>query len=263
MPQSRRSLRLTDAYRARLLLIGDTAEREARRRWPTIEQLDETDWPERTAAELTLAQRQAVRLTAGYLSAYLRSEGASGTAPAINSSSVGKSRDGRALSEALLSPLIGVKAKLKAGEPPSVALAYGLQRATRMVKFETVQSGRDVLSDSLKADPRLEDHGERSVAGTCAACMALSGASGPRFEVHPGCECLEQPIVKGAVNKFPLPSGAALFGALSKAEQETAIGSEPARLVRDGEADLKDFVAHSPQEEQSDFLTQRPVEQVA
>jgi hypothetical protein len=262
MPQNARSLQLTDAYRTRLLAIGDRAEREARRRWPTIEQLDGTDWPERTAAELTLAQRQAIRLTAGYLGAFIRSEGGRGTVPAIDSRRyAGLSRDGRPLSDALLSPIIGVRAKLKAGEPPIAALAFGLQRATRTVGFEAVQAARDALQDAVRDDDRLSGW-ERAVAGTCAACMALSGSSGPRFEVHPSCQCVPQPTVTGAANRFPLPTGAALFSSLPKAEQDAAVGPEAAAAVREG-ADLKDFVGHSRlQSDTPDFITQRPVEDV-
>jgi hypothetical protein len=195
LPQNAKSLQLTDAYRSRLLALGDRAEREARRRWPTIEQLDGTDWPERTAAELTVAQRQAIRLTAGYLGAFIRSEGGRGTVPAIDSRRyAGLSRDGRPLTDALLSPIIGVRAKLKAGEPPDAALAFGLQRATRTVGFEAVQAARDALQDAVSDDDRLSGW-ERAVAGTCAACMALSGSSGPRFEVHPSCQCVPQPRI--------------------------------------------------------------------
>jgi hypothetical protein len=260
---NRRSLDLTDAYRTRLLHIGNGIEREARRRWPTIEQLDATDWPERLASELTLAQRQAIRLTAGYLGAYLRSETGRGTAPAIDSRQyAGLSRDGRPLNEALLSPLIGVRAKLKAGEPPNVALAYGLQRATRTVGFEATQAARDALIDAIAADERFEGF-QRNVAGTCAACMALSGTSGPRFEVHPSCQCVPQPTVRGAADRFPLPTGASLFGALPRAEQDSAIGSEAAAAVREG-ADLKDFVGHSRlHSDTPDFITQAPIQEVA
>jgi hypothetical protein len=93
--------------------------------------------------------------------------------------------------------------------------------------------------------------------------MALSASTGPKFEVHPGCECLPLPTV-AAAPKVSLPTGGSLFGALSKPEQEKAIGAEPAHLVREGEADLKDFVGHSSLEtDQPNFITQKPVQDVA
>src|SRR5687768_12736225 len=193
VPANARSLQLTDAYRRRLLAIGERVERTARQAWPRIEDFDGTAWPDYMAAQLTRAQIEGVRLTAGYLGAFLRSETGRGTAPAIDSRQyAGKSRDGRPLSEALVSPLIGVRAALKDGKPPSAALAVGLNRATRTVKFEAVQTPRDALLATVEADERLSGW-QRNVAGTCAACMALSGSSGPRFEVHPGCECVPMP----------------------------------------------------------------------
>src|SRR5687767_6563420 len=114
MPQSQRSLQLTEAYRRRLLAIGNRVEARARELWPRIEEFDSTPWVERMAREVTRAQTEGVRLTTGYLTAFLRSEGARGTAPAISSKQfVGLSRDGRPIAEALESPLIGVRAALK------------------------------------------------------------------------------------------------------------------------------------------------------
>src|SRR5689334_21560980 len=122
MPRSPQSLRLTEAYRSRLVSLGKRVEAEARVAWPTIEEFDGTDWPERTARSLTRAQTEAVRLTAGYLAAFLRSESGRGTAPAIDSRKyAGVSRDGRPLTEALESPLIGTRKALKDGRGPEVA----------------------------------------------------------------------------------------------------------------------------------------------
>lgn len=264
MPQSQRSLQLTEAYRRRLLAIGNRVEARARDLWPRIEDFDSTPWVERMAQEVTRAQVEGVRLTAGYLSAFLRSETGRGTAPAIDSRRyAGLSRDGRPIAEALESPLIGVRAALKKGRTPAQALAFGLQRATRMTKFEAIQTPRDALLDTVEADERLSGW-QRAVAGTCAACMAYSGQGGPRFEVHPGCECVPMPTVRGVVDRFPLPTGAALFAALSRDEQDSKIGPEAAALVREGDADLKDFVSHSKLEtDQPDFITQRPAAEVA
>jgi hypothetical protein len=260
MPASPRSLRLTDLYRQRLLALSHRAEQTARQTWPRIEELDSTPWPNYMAGELARAQTQAVRLTAGYLGAFLRSETGRGTALAIDSRKyAGLSTDGRPLREALESPLIAVRAALKDGRVPAVALNVGLTRALRTVPFEAVQAGRDALRETIETDERFTG-AQRSVAGTCAACMALSGE--PRYEVHPGCQCVFMPVVAGVAATIAIPTGAELFRSLSTRDQEKAIGAEPARLVRDGEADLKDFIDHSPQERRPDLLTQKPVEAV-
>lgn len=263
MPRSPRSLQLTEAYRSRLLAIGSRVEAQARQAWPTIENLDATDWPERMAASLTQAQTQAVRLTAGYLGAFIRSETGRGTAPAIDSRKyAGQSRDGRPLVDALVSPLIGTRAALKEGRASSVALNIGLTRGLRTVGFEAVQAGRDALLDTVNEDDRIEGW-QRAVAGTCAACMSLSGESAPRFEVHPGCQCVPLPTIAGVPQRIALPTGAALFALKTRAEQDASVGAEAAELIRSGQADLKDFVSHSKVETQDDFLTQAPVQDAA
>lgn len=261
MPSNRRSLSLTDAYRRRLLELERLTQRTARDLWPVIEELDTTNWAERMAPVVTRAQIRGVRLTGAFLGAFLRSETRKGRTVALDTRRyAGITRGGRPLREALESPLIGVKAALKQGRPPGVALQLGLARATRLVGFEAIQAPREALLDAIEADERFEGF-QRSVAGTCAACMAFSGE--PNFEVHPSCQCVPMPVVRGVIQRYALPTGAALFAAMSEEDQERAIGPEAARLVRDGEADLKDFVAHSRQEEQPDFITQKPVKEVA
>lgn len=261
MPAQQRSLDVTNAYRRRLLSLGESVETTARQAWPRIEDFDTTPWAEFMAGEVARAQTSAVRLTAGYLGAFLRSETGRGTVPAIDSRRyAGLSRDGRPIRELLQSPLIAVRAGLKEGLSPAAALARGLHRARRSVKFEAVQAGRDALTNTLENDERFSGW-QRNVAGTCAACMAFSGQGGPHFDVHPGCQCVPMPTVSGVRDRFPLPTGAALFAALSTQEQEAAIGAEAAALVREG-AELKDFVSHSQQATQDDFLTQKPVEEV-
>jgi hypothetical protein len=260
MPANQKSLRLVDAYRSRLLALSDRVETTARELWPRIEDLDGTTWPEQMASVVTRAQTEGVRLTAGYLAAYLRSESGRGTVPAIDSARyAGVSRDGRPLAEALRSPIIGVLSSLKQGDSPDKALALGLVRARRSVAFEAVQTPREALLDAIEEHPRVEGF-QRQVAGTCGACMALSGE--PNMEVHPGCQCLPVPKVVGVKEAIAIPTGTDLFRSLTKPEQDRAVGPEAAELVREG-APLKDFVKHNAQEERDDFITQRPVEQVS
>jgi hypothetical protein len=255
------SLQLTSAYRRRLLSLEAGVGVRARSLWPRIEDFDGTSWPEQIAALVTRAQTESVRASNGYLTALLRTNRKPGRLTLDTRRYAGVSRDGRPIAEALESALIGTRAALKDGREPQVALSIGLSRGLRMARFETVQAGRDALLDAIDEDERFTGW-QRAVAGTCAACMALSGSTGPRFEVHPNCECVPLPTVKGAARVL-LPSGAALFTALSQPEQEAKIGAEPARLVREGEADLKDFVSHSHLEtDQPDFITQRPVAEV-
>lgn len=259
MPRSQKSLQLADAYRRRLVALGVSAERTAERTWPAIAELDASEWPERMARELARAQTQSVRLAAGFLAAYIRSETGRGTVPALDSRQyVGVSRSGRPMIDALRSPIIGVLAALRRGRSAEEALRLGLVRARRTVGFEAVQTSRDALLDAIEADERV-DGWQRLVSGTCAACEALSGTGGPRFEVHPGCECIPAPSVVGVVERVLIPTGAALFAAKSIAEQDASVGVEAADAIREGRAKLEDFVSHSKVETGPDFLTQAPV----
>lgn len=193
MPASPRSLQLVEAYRRRLLTLGDRVEVTARDLWPRIED-DLEAWPTQMAPVVARAQRDGVRLTAAFLAAYLRLESGRGTVPDLDSARyVGKSRDGRPLDESLRSPIIGVLTALKAGKSPDEALNLGLVRARRSVTFEAMQTPREALLDAIKEHPRTEGF-QRQVAGTCGACMALSGEE--NMDVHPGCQCLPVPKVQ-------------------------------------------------------------------
>jgi hypothetical protein len=260
VPASPRSLALVEAYRRRLLALSDRLEAAARNLWPRIEELDETPWPAQMAQAVSRAQLEGVRLSAGFLAAYLRSESGRGTVPAIDSTRyVGRSRDGRPLDEALRSPIIGVLAALKDGKAPQEALNLGLVRARRSVSFEALQTPRDALLDAIAKDPRTDGF-QRQVAGTCGACMALSGE--PNMEVHPGCQCLPVPRVVGAVAVVAIPTGIELFRSLSRQQQDETIGAEAAELVRGG-ASLDDFVAHSKTDsDQPAWITQKPAQDV-
>lgn len=263
MAHSLRSLRLTDLYRRQLVAVGARVEAQAREHWPRIEELDGSTWPSTMATVVTRGQTEAVRLTGGYLGAYVRSETKRrGTALVIDSRRyAGVSRDGRALEEALQSPFIAVLGALADSRPPEEALRIGLARGVRFVGFETVQAGRDALADTIQADERFSGL-QRSVRGTCGACMALSATE--NIETHPNCQCVPQPVVRGVRDLHPLPTGTALFRSLSKPEQEKAVGAEAAQLVRDGDADLEDLVSHSKTEtDQPRWITQRPVQDVA
>lgn len=213
------------------------------------------------AGLVTQAQVEGVRLTAGYLTAYLAAEtGKRGQTLQISQIGyAGQSRTGKPLAEALRSPILGTLGFLKGdSEAYRRALEYGLNRGVRLVRFEAMQTPRDALIETVKTDDRFSDF-QRVVAGTCAACEALSGEGGPHFEIHPNCECVPQPVVRGVSDRYPILSGTTLFMQKPQAEQDAAVGSEAAALIREGKAHLKDFIGHSKQEHRPDYLTQRPV----
>jgi hypothetical protein len=261
MPQSRRSLAITDAYRERLLATRQRLERLTAQRWPTIRD-DFQVWVDSMAPATAQAQREAVRATQGYLAAFLTSElGRRQRPPQIAADNyTGRARDGRPLSESLASPLIGVKAALKDGEDPSRALADGLVKAQRMVGVDFDNAHRTALLEAIDTDERF-DGWQRALRGTCGACaaVAVGVGRGLSFEVHPGCQCVSEPVVAGVSNAFPRPTGLEIFAAKSEDEQNEMLGPEAASRVRSGEMALADLAGHSHLETQDDFLTQAPI----
>ena len=264
MPQSPRSLRLTDAYRQRVLAVRERLQTQAQRTWPTIETLDGTDWADRMAAALTQAQAEVVRVSAAYLTAFLASETGKRNTVSIDSRNyAGKSRDGRPLSESLRSPLIGTLKGLKDGLGASESLSVGLNRAVRMVGVDYDNAHHTALLETIASDDRF-DGWQRSLSGTCGACASVaSGISHSlAFPVHPGCKCVASPVVKGAANTFPVPTGVEVFNDKTKEEQDEMLGPDSAALVRAGILTLDDLKGESELAEEPNFITQKPLSAV-
>ena len=266
MPRSARSLALTDAYRARVAAARARAVRGVEAQWRTLmpRALDGDAWTSRAAAVIAAAQAEAVRASAGYLTAFLASETGRRPAPVAIASRqyAGAARDGRPLAEALQSPLIGAKAAIGDGMPLEQALAAGLVRARRAAGFNTDQAARRALLDAIHADPRFTGW-RRAVRGTCGACLAaaedtVSGSL--RFEVHDNCQCVSEPAVAGVPDTVQRLSGAALFARMTIPEQDQAVGPDAAAAIRDGTIALADLKKHSPMQAEQDWITQAPLE---
>jgi hypothetical protein len=265
LPANPRTLQATEAYRRRVIGTRKALQGRAERLWPTIQQLDDTAWSAQMAAAVAQSQTEAVRITSGYLGAVLTLETGKRTAPPPIDPSryAGLTRDGRTLSEAFQSPLIGVLGKLKEGGDYLDALKFGLNRATRMVGVEYDWSHHQSMMDAIAEDDRF-DGWQRSLAGTCGACASVaSGTSyGLEFEVHPGCQCVAIAVVVGVVAKIAVPTGQEVFNAKTVEQQDEMLGPEPAALVRDGAITLSDLYERSPLEEGDDFITQKPLKRL-
>jgi hypothetical protein len=271
VPAQERSLLLTDRYRDRLAGIVRRQEAFARRFWPadiSVFDQEAEAWRESVAQNLATGQREAVRASAGYLSAFISSElGQRTTARTFDSRIyAGKSRDGRSLTESLRSPVIGTLAALKAGLGPEEALKAGLNRAVRMVEVDLMHAARSSLNDAMESDERVEGW-QRAVRGTCGACMgdiavevSVQLPSIP-LHVHPNCQCVTQPVVVGALDRFPLLTGEQRFERMSRQEQDEALGPA-AEKIRAGEVSLASLVAESEMATGENFITQRPTQEV-
>jgi hypothetical protein len=254
LPSSHRSVRLTDAYRRRLTTLRDQLQGEAPQRW---------DSPERLATMVEQAQKASLRLTSAYLAAFHASEtGKPLRAVQIDTMAYsGSTADGQPLDEGMRSPLIGYLAALKQGKSEDEARRIGVNRATRQVGINLDHAHRTALLATIKADDRFGGW-TRVTGGTCAACAAKAGTveDGLRFQVHAGCKCVSEPLVSGVTNRFPRPTGAAIFNAKDRAEQDEMLGPEAAEKVRRGELTLADLAGESPMDSDApDWITQKPL----
>lgn len=259
MPQRQQSFRLTERYRARLFALRGQVQSEARKRWPNDPAA--TDYPAQMAAVVQQAQTTALRLTGAYLTAFIASETGKATrAISLDTRAyIGLTADGKPLADGLQSPLIGALGALKRGRPFEIAQKIGIDRATRQVGMHYDHAHRTALHDAIEADERFSK-GARAVRGTCGACAALSGS--PHMEVHPGCQCVEEPEVAGTSQRFPRPTGAALFAAKSTEQQDEMLGPEAAQRVRDGELEVADLVKHDRLDSETpNFVSQKPVQE--
>ena len=239
-------------------------ERRAAELFPTIESLDRTDFPARMAVVLRAGQAEAVRATGGYLTAFLTSELQRFTSgPGVESTRyAGFSRDGRPLSEALQSPVIGTLAKLSEGATPDEAIAYGRNRAVRMVETDLMHAARQALADGMDTAPQITGW-RRAVAGTCGACLGAGEAgeqgAGDLIETHPNCQCVSEPVVRGTVDRVSRPSAAEVFAAMSTAEQNKNFGESTAAALRDGDVGFEELVKRVPQKKGPDYITQEVI----
>jgi hypothetical protein len=119
---------------------------------------------------------------------------------------------------------------------------------------------RTSLLDAIASDDRF-DGWNRSLAGTCGACASVaSGVSHAlHFQVHPGCQCVASPVVKGVPNTFPVPTGVEIFNEKSQQEQDEMLGPEAANAVRSGLVTLDQLKGESDLEEAPNFITQKPI----
>lgn len=269
MAASKASLKITDLYRTRVFAIRARAQQIAERNWQDVNLADLegsfATWHDQAVRLVTTSQEQALRATAGYLTAFLSSELGSRVSPISldTSAYVGKARDGRSLADAFVSPLIGIKVSLKAGKGDVASLQFGKDRAIRAVGFDLDQASRVAMLNVIDADDRF-DGWRRAIKGTCGACAGVAeGLSHALwFPVHPNCECVSEPNVAGVSNHFPRLTGTAIFAAKTPQEQDDALGPEAGQRFRDG-LPLSALVGHSAMENQHDLLTQKPLDAVA
>jgi hypothetical protein len=266
------SLRVTDAYRARLIGMRDGAVRALVLGWQnvTIADLDRSfaRFIEPAQTLVAGAQRQAVTLSDLYLAAFISSELRRDESPiGIDPNNyAGKTRDGRALIAVLAPALYAIKIAIVQRRPPEQALASGLSRVVRTARTEVMDAGRMALADAMQSDDRIKAYRRVTHSKPCGACLALAGgtrATNKALEIHASCRCTAEPVVSGVPDSVKRPRGRDLFAALSKAEQDALFvgtgGEAKADLIRQGAVELADLVKRESHPDWPSTVTERPL----
>jgi hypothetical protein len=233
MAATAQALRLTDSYRVRLKALVRVADHEARQQFQDLDldEISESYGPIRTrvANSVARAQTEAVRLTAGYLGAFLSTElGEVISPPTIAAAEyVGKSFGGLPLADSLDSPRIAMLMAIKEGQPDP--RGTGLRVLLQNVDLDVKAAARAALADQIAADDRIEGW-TRAIRGTCAACAGLAAEAtsppGTPLEIHPNCECVSEPVVTRAAQPSEHPRVEAPLLADHQLELERYVGGE-------------------------------------
>lgn len=273
MASSRISLRITDGYRERLLRLRDRALALTAGRWQAVQVADlERSFERWLAAAAPLVatfQAQGIRLSDGYLAAFLSAElGERVTPQGLGPEPwVGTGQDGRPLAEVLAPALVTVKAALAADHPPRRAVQMGLNRALRTASSQVLWSPRAALADAMGRDDRVAGWRRVASGNACGACLAsATNAVRPTDEVprvHSHCRCTAEPVVDAMPDRFTRPTGEQTFRSLTPSEQDELFagrgGARKAELIRSGAVPFAALISTSPMETVDDQLTETPL----
>lgn len=253
-----RSLRLTEAYRARLLRTREQTAKLIAERWRSAQPEDLAErgraWTLPAAQQLRIAQELAVSLSSGYVAAYTASElnGAVAAPPALEVDEHAPQLDH--LAAQMSGAIITLRAALAAGRPPAEAARMGLNVAMRTTSTQLLTTARSALSGAMVVDERIVGFRRVTSGNACGACLAAAtGAIQPSsttMPAHPHCRCIKEPVVRDATERFRRPTGSEIFLAKSTAEQDALFagrgGAAKADLIRSGEVPLEALITAAP-----------------
>lgn len=163
---------------------------------------------------------------------------------------VGYGSQGVPLEDALYSPAIGTKNRIRAGAPVQDAMLYGLSAVSSLASTIVADTGREAMQMDMIT--RTQTGYVRVIeAGACSRCVVLAGKWfrwNEGFLRHPSCRCLHMPAAsKGwAEDEGWYADPYAYFNDLSTDGQAQIFGEYNAMAIRDG-ADIYQVVnATSP-----------------
>ena len=268
MAANQRSLRITDAYQARLKQVAARVSDLTAARWdlaPSDFDGSYSAWRQVAVEAVSRAQRENLRLTNGYLAAFVASEtGRRIRPPVIDSEKyVGKSRDGRDLSEAWDSTVIKAKVAISKGKTVEEASDIAKAAAQQLVSLDTWHGARGPLSEGMTIMVQVTGFVRVPSGESCGACLAAADgtvfATDDIFQIHAECDCVAEPEVEDVPQTVQRPTGAEMFNELTPAEQAARVGDGAAEAIQKGRITLSDLLGHSPMVNEPDWITQRPL----
>lgn len=268
MAANPRSLTLTDRYSRQLARTASRVKALAGGRWNLApEDFDGSysSWLDVVVLAVVQAQRQNLRLTQAYLSAFVLSETGSRTRlPAVSPDEfVGRSRDGRELREAWSSPPIKAKVAIGDGKTVEEASSVAQEAALNLVDVDTYHGARGPLAALIGTVSAFEGYRRVTGGSACGACLGAADgtvfSSDEVFQLHANCDCVAEPVVAGVRDTARRESGQQIFENLSLSEQNARLGVEAAEAVRSGLVAVGDLVGFSPMKTEPDWLTQKPL----
>lgn len=159
----------------------------------------------------------------------------------------GYASDGRDLDSLLTTPARASSALIDQGAAPSVALALGVERLSRIVVTQIADAGRQAGGVDIAAR-RGVGYTRMVAGGACSRCIVLAGRFyrwNKGFLRHPRCLCKHVSTKAGdtaeAYANGLIDDPYEAFGRLSEAEQDRVFGVSNAQAIRDG-ADLSQVV---------------------
>jgi len=271
MAANSRSLLITDRFGRRLAQVAQRLKLELDGRWS----LDPGDfdgsydlWRRVAVNMITAAQRHNLHLASGYLAAFSASETGRRTPPPTFDADeyVGMSRDGKPLTEALDRPLIDAKRAMSDGKDVATASSTARATALRSAQMDAYHAARGPVAGHLQVSGQAKGWRRVVVGETCGACLAAADGRimppSAGLKIHPGCDCVAEPVLSGVEERFYRPDGKQIFESQPLAVQDESLGSTTASLVREGEIDLADLFSEVTTEGGNTFIKQRPISEL-
>lgn len=236
----------TDAYRDSLAAVRASLLPLLVRWWDDLDgdALDAsfTATAASAVALVSVAQTRAAATAPLYLARYLAASGVKSPdrQPLNPRAFAGRCLDGRPLTGPLYAGVVEVKRRIAVGQALPEARAAGLSRVTRAVVTEVADAGRESLAGAMTLERRVNGYRRAVRLPACGRCLVLAGKRAKledAFLRHPRCDCINEPDLGGK-----RPEGDELFGRMTPAEQDHALGKEAAERVRKGDADLSSVV---------------------